>query len=86
MSTEVRGYRVEMEIPRVAREGTTWRTLAFKGSYSDVGDLADYLMGSLELAGVDREVARAWVTEHLRCVPETSVTTRSEPETMPTGP
>ena len=82
-----RQYRVVMEVPRVAHPGrTTWRTLAVKDSYSEAGDLADYLIGSMVLAGIDREVARAWVVNQLRLVPETVTTERQEPESMPYGP
>jgi hypothetical protein len=83
---EVQQYRAEMMVPRVARAGTTWRTLAVKGSYSEVGDLADYLVGSMTLAGIDRELARTWVAGQLRCVPETVTTAKQEPEAMPYSP
>lgn len=82
---EVRSYRVEMEIPRVARDGTTWRTLVVKDSYSEVSDLTDNLLESMALAGISSEEAWTWVTKHLRVIPESRVTTRAEPEPMPTG-
>ena len=84
--SETSQYRVLIEIPRVARQGTTWRTIAIRGSYSEVGDLADYLVSSMGLAGIDREAARGWVMAHVKCQPETVTTVKDKPEPMPIGP
>lgn len=84
--SETSQYRVLVEVPRVARQGTTWRTIAIRGAYSEVGDLADYLISSMELGGIDREAARNWVMEHVRCRRETVTTVKDKPEGMPIGP
>ena len=81
-----RKYRVEIEVPRVARAGeTAWRCLAVKDTYSDVGDVADYLVESMVLAGIPLAMARGWVKSRLRCVPvETRIVSQAA-ETMPLG-
>lgn len=86
VNAEVHSYRVVIEVPKTARAGTTWRTLAVRHSYAEVGDLAGYLVDSMVLAGIDRAVARAWASTRLKCVPQVTTTTRSEPEGMPIGP
>lgn len=81
-----RSYLIQAEVPRVVRDGTTWRTITTASTYSAVGDLAMYLVDSMVLVGIDRALAREWASNHLRCVPQTVTTVSSDPEGMPVGP
>lgn len=86
VSAPVRSYRVQAEVPRPARAGTGWRTIAVLNTYSGVGDLGEYLIDSMELSGIPREQARNWVMTRLRCLPQSVTTTSEPPEGMPVGP
>lgn len=81
---ELRRYRVELEVPRVARpQQTTWRTLAIRDSYSEVSDLADYLIESMVLEGIPLALARGWVAKRLRVKPSITATVSGDPEPLP---
>lgn len=85
---EVRRYRVEMEVQRVGlpKGRTSWRTLKVCDNYTEVGDLADYLVDSMELAGITREQAATWVMTRLRVRQMTTTTMHGDAETLPIGP
>lgn len=84
--TEKIEYRVYVQVPHMYREGTRGRLLTTRDSYSDVGDLADYLVESMVHSGIDRDQARAWVATHLDVRRVETEISMSTPEPMPMGP
>lgn len=70
-------YRIEVKVPRIAREGTTWRTLVEPTSYSEMNDHAMDLRSSLYLAGFDHDKVDQWFADHVRCVEYKTETTRT---------
>lgn len=79
-----RKYRIEIEIPRVARPNeTTWRGLVVRDNYSEVSDTADYLVQSMVLESIPLAMARRWVKARLRCVPVETRIVSQTPESMP---
>lgn len=76
-SFEHHTYRVEVRVPRVARDGMTWRCLVEPVSHGAALDHAGHLRDSLLAAGFFEErLVDKWFSENVRLVEYKSVLTR----------
>lgn len=69
-------YRIEVKVPRVAREGLTWRTIVAPTSFGTAGDVGTHLRDSLLAAGFDTDQVDEWFANFVRCVEYETETTR----------
>jgi hypothetical protein len=79
-------YRIYVQVTNLHRPGTRGRLLTTRDSYSEVGDVADYLISSMAHSGIPREQARAWAETHLDVRKVEHEVVMGEPESMPLGP
>lgn len=69
-------YRIEVKVPRVAREGLTWRTLLPPSPLGTAEDVGRHLRESMLEFGFDADRVDAWFQQFVRCVEYQTETTR----------
>lgn len=79
-------YRIEVQVPRVARpDTTTWRTVVPPAPFNVASDAGTHLRESLLLWGFSEAEVNAWFATHVRCVEYTVQTRRVRDLPMASG-
>jgi hypothetical protein len=76
-------YQVYVQVPNLHRKGLRGRLLATRDSYSEVGDLADYLISSMVDSGISPEQATSWIQLYLDVRKVEHETIMGTPEHLP---